>query len=58
MFTIFGHRLLFPEDFAGRGDMSRGGLLLRSVRAGEPLRYPPVGEATRPGARPPKLPRV
>ena len=26
---IFGERLLFPIDFVGRGDMSRGGLLLR-----------------------------
>ena len=52
MFAIFGHRLLFPEEFAGRGDMSRGGLLLpRAARAGEQLRYAPVGEMTRHGAR-------
>ena len=25
---VFGDRLLFPIDFVGRGDMSRGGLLL------------------------------
>ena len=31
---IFEHRLLFPVDFVGRGDMSRGGLLLRSARSG------------------------
>ena len=27
---VFGDRLLFPIDFVGRGDMSRGGLLLRA----------------------------
>ena len=32
---IFGERLLFPAAFVGRGDMSRGGLLLRSVSAAE-----------------------
>ncbi|HEX6974812.1 MAG TPA: hypothetical protein VF147_10445, partial [Vicinamibacterales bacterium] len=32
---VFHERLLFPGDFVGRGDMSRGGLLLRAVRAGE-----------------------
>ncbi len=31
-------RLLFPADFVGRGDMSRGGLMLRSVTAAEELR--------------------
>lgn len=51
----FGERLLFPSDFVGRGDMSRGGLLLRSVRAGEELAYTRVLGATRKGKRPPKL---
>jgi hypothetical protein len=37
LLDVFGDRLLFPIDFVGRGDMSRGGLLLRSVRAGEEL---------------------
>ena len=32
---VFGERLLFPPDFVGRGDMSRGGLLLRAARSGE-----------------------
>src|SRR2546427_8139485 len=27
--SIFGERLLLPAEFAGRGDMSRGGLMLR-----------------------------
>jgi hypothetical protein len=53
---IFGDRLRFPIDFVGRGDMSRGGLLLRCVRAGEELPYVPVAGAVRHGARPPKLP--
>jgi len=55
---VFGDRLLFPIDFVGRGDMSRGGLLLRSVRSGEELRYAPVTGAVRHGPRPPKLPPI
>jgi hypothetical protein len=51
----FGDRLLFPIEFVGRGDMSRGGLMLRSVRAGEELTYVPVKGAVRHGPRPPKL---
>jgi hypothetical protein len=52
---IFGERLLFPADFVGRGDMSRGGLMLRCAAAGEELRYIPVAGAVRNGQRPPKL---
>jgi len=52
---IFGARLRFPVDFVGRGDMSRGGLLLRCVRSGEELTYVPVEGAVRHGPRPPKL---
>ena len=52
---VFGERLLFPIDFVGRGDMSRGGLLLRCVRSGEELRYAPVSGAVRHGPRPPRL---
>lgn len=51
----FGDRLHFPQAFVGRGDMSRGGLLLRSVRESTELPYIPVSGATRRGARPPKL---
>jgi hypothetical protein len=58
LFSVFGDRLLFPEEFVGRGDMSRGGLLLRSARSAVELRYEPVGEATRHGARPPRLPKI
>ena len=52
---IFGERLVFPADFVGRGDMSRGGLLLRCVSAGRELDYVPVARAIRHGQRPPKL---
>jgi hypothetical protein len=54
---IFGERLRFPIDFVGRGDMSRGGLLLRKVQEGVELEYAPVVGAVRHGTRPPKLPR-
>jgi hypothetical protein len=56
---IFADRLLFPLDFVGRGDMSRGGLLLRCVAAGQELAYASIGgNATRHGPRPPRLPRL
>lgn len=58
LLEIFGERLLFPVEFVGRGDMSRGGLMLRSARAGEQLRYVPVATAVRHGPRPAKLPRL
>ena len=53
----FGERLHFPGDFVGRGDMSRGGLLLRSVREGRELDYLPVAGAVRRGNRPARLER-
>ena len=52
---VFGARLVFPVEFVGRGDMSRGGLLLRSARDRCELLYQPVAGATRHGARPPRL---
>ena len=52
---IFGDRLLFPVHFVGRGDMSRGGLMLRCVAAGLELDYVPVAGAVRHGQRPPRL---
>jgi len=52
---VLGRRLLFPPDFVGRGDMSRGGLLLRAVRAGVELAYAPVEGAVVRGKRPPRL---
>jgi hypothetical protein len=54
----FGPRLVFPSEFVGRGDMSRGGLLLRHAREGVPLDYTPVEGAVRRGKRPPKLERI
>jgi hypothetical protein len=53
--AIFGDRLLFPDAFVGRGDMSRGGLLLRCAAAREELSYVPVAGAVRHGVRPAKL---
>jgi hypothetical protein len=53
--AIFDDRLLIPAEFVGRGDMSRGGLLLRCVAAGEELRHIRVAGAARRGQRPPKL---
>jgi hypothetical protein len=58
MIAVFGDRLLFPEEFVGRGDMSRGGLMLRCARAGLELTYTPLGNLTRHGPRPPRLPRL
>jgi hypothetical protein len=53
--AALGERLRFPSEFVGRGDMSRGGLLLRCVGEGRELDYVPVAGATRHGRRPPKL---
>ena len=54
--TALGDRLHFPIDFVGRGDMSRGGLMLRCVAAGVELPYATLGpHVCRHGARPPKL---
>src|SRR5215203_4998481 len=56
LLSAFQQELLFPAEFVGRGDMSRGGLLLRSVDARLELPYVPVRGAVLRGARPPKLP--
>jgi hypothetical protein len=55
---IFGERLLFPAEFAGRGDMSRGGLMLRCVREGVQLNYDSLKTGQRHGSKPPKLPPI
>jgi hypothetical protein len=52
---VFAARLLVPEAFIGRGDMSRGGLLLRAVAEGRELQYVAVRNAARRGHRPPRL---
>ena len=53
---VLGERLRFPLEFVGRGDMSRGGLLLRCVEEGRELTYAAVPERPLRGTRPPKLP--
>jgi hypothetical protein len=54
--AALGARLHFPIDFVGRGDMSRGGLLLRSAAAAVELEYAVLTPGVRPrGARPPRL---
>jgi hypothetical protein len=58
LIDLLGDRLVFPSSFVGRGDMSRGGLLLRCVREGQQLDYIPVAGAVRHGKRPPKLSRL
>ena len=56
LLPILGDRLRFPIDFVGRGDMSRGGLLLRSAASGVELKYQALTAGVRPrGPRPPKL---
>jgi hypothetical protein len=55
LLPIFGERLLFPPAFVGRGDMSRGGLMLRCAASGDELDYTPVSGAVRQGSRPPRL---
>jgi len=55
LLPIFGDRLLFPVSFVGRGDMSRGGLMLRCVDSGCELDYVPIAGAVRNGKRPPRL---
>jgi hypothetical protein len=56
LLSAFPQELLFPAEFVGRGDMSRGGLMLRSVEAHLELAYVPVRGAVLHGVRPPKLP--
>jgi hypothetical protein len=55
LLNVFGNRLLFPLEFIGRGDMSRGGLMLRRARSREELSYVPIQGATLHGHRPAKL---
>ncbi|HWI17482.1 MAG TPA: hypothetical protein VNT81_07035 [Vicinamibacterales bacterium] len=56
LLPILGDRLRYPVSFIGRGDMSRGGLLLRSAASGEELEYQALTAGVRPrGPRPPKL---
>ena len=55
--SLLGPRLYYPSSFIGRGDMSRGGLLLRSARAATELEYVALEAGViRRGPRPPRLP--
>jgi hypothetical protein len=58
LLEVFGEKLLFPGEFVGRGDMSRGGLLLRCVLENRQLTYVPVVGAKRRGERPARLARI
>jgi hypothetical protein len=55
LLDILQERIRFPAEFVGRGDMSRGGLLLRCAVDKTELDYIPVHGAVRKGKRPPKL---
>ncbi len=55
LLSAFERALLFPSEFVGRGDMSRGGLLLRAARSGRELEYRAVAGAERRGPRPARL---
>jgi hypothetical protein len=55
LLEALGDRLLFPADFVGRGDMSRGALLLQAAREGAELVYQPVAGAVRRGRRAPRI---
>ena len=55
LLDVVGERLLFPTEFVGRGDMSRGALLLRAVRNNQELAYATVATAVRRGKRPPRI---
>ncbi len=46
LLETLGGRLHYPPSFVGRGDMSRGGLLLRSAAAGSELEYRRPSRAT------------
>jgi hypothetical protein len=45
LLDVVGERLRFPTDFLGRGDMSRGALLLRAAEDGRELAYEPAAGA-------------
>jgi hypothetical protein len=55
LLPVFGERLLFPREFVGRGDMSRGGLLLRCAALGHELRYIRIEGSIRKGRRATKI---
>jgi hypothetical protein len=46
---VLGDRLHAPRTFVGRGDMSRGSVLLKAVEAGVELEYASISELRKPG---------
>jgi hypothetical protein len=58
LLDVVGERLLFPTDFVGRGDMSRGALLLRAARERSELTYEPAATAVRRGRRPGRMEQI
>ena len=53
---MLGDAAPLPADFVGRGDMSRGGLMLRCVEEGRELPYVPLVGAERTGRGRARLP--
>lgn len=53
--NALGSRLLYPVDFVGRGDMSRGALMLKAARSGEELKYQALAGSVRRGPRAPRV---
>jgi hypothetical protein len=51
LLQILGEQLVFPADFVGRGDMSRGALMLHAAREGLSLSYQMVKGAVLQGRR-------
>jgi hypothetical protein len=54
LIEAFGDQLRVPAAFVGRGDMSRGGLMLRCVAVGQELDYIPITGVLS-GPPPPRL---
>lgn len=57
LLEIFGDQLWFPQEFVGRGDMSRDGLMLRCAEQRREMTYVRMNGAARRGPRPPRLAR-
>ncbi len=55
LLKVLDHRLLFPAEFVGLGDMSRGAIMLRSAASGQELTYIPVSGSQLRGPRPPRI---
>jgi hypothetical protein len=53
--TVLGDHLLFPSEFVGRGDMSRGALLLRAARTHIELAYSTVEGSRLTTSRTPRI---